>query len=85
MKKYEVKRLVHIDNVVLTPKALERLAAYQQSGEDGVDLDRNMLADAVCFIGKCLYMIDKQYHEEAHEIISNLALIRDNINELKKP
>lgn len=74
-----------VNGVVLTKKAISRLAVLQEHNNDQLDDSSRIIADAICFIANYLDDVDSTETTEANRLMNELAIIRKEFNDLAKP
>jgi len=86
METKEVKKVIEVENVVLTPKAIKELQSMQQHDNEVLRMNMNIIADSVCFIGELYHRLDNPNEKrEAVQKITDLSLVRDSFKNLFKP
>lgn len=84
----EVKNHIEISGVVLTPAALERLGAFQNSDNHIGKIYISDIADTICFLELLInHEIDgdAELVSKARESIANLISIREDLKTIQKP
>jgi hypothetical protein len=85
MKKEGINTNIEIEGVIITDKALKMLGNLQARDNDGLELYRDLLANAVCLIGSLMLTIDEDRVKKSAETIIFLSSLRDEIIDLRKP
>ena len=88
LEEKSVKTHIEIEGVILTPELINRLKDFQERDNENVDNFINVIAEAVCFIARNIYMFHE--HQEAErkqalQVIADISILRDYMKEFKKP
>jgi len=86
MKNTEVKYNIEVEGVILTKEAINQLKAFQDGGfNEDLELDRGAIGDAVCYLSCLILRLDDHEIKKAAIIMSCLSLVRDHLDNLRKP
>ena len=85
MKKLDSNDLVQINKAILTPEIINCLESLQADNNLGLQIIQDDIANAVCFLGRCITMLDDDCQEEINNVIAALSQTRRTIKELEKP
>ena len=86
MKQDQIKKHIEVEGVILTPELIEYLKELQEDDNNGVKSERETLADIACFLGSNLFMFETDFERiKVSHFISDLAIIRDKFENLRKP
>jgi hypothetical protein len=80
-----MKKILQVGKAILTEEAVSTLENLQAENNFGIEAVREDLANAVCFIAKCLSHIGNDLNQEATGVMIALTQTRESISELKKP
>lgn len=86
MKNQEVKNNIEIGGAILTPELIDWLKGMQNHDNEDIQLARETIADAVCFIGSVFYMFDNELEKKrAAKSMADLSNVRDSFDKMCKP
>ena len=85
MKKLNCSDLIQLNKAVLSPEVVQCLESLQADDNLGLQIIRDDLANAVCFLGRCAAMLDEDDQQEINQIITALSQTRRTIEELQNP
>jgi hypothetical protein len=73
------------ENLNINPESAEMLILLQADKNELIECNREALAEAVCFLGTCLELIEDESFDMAVSIINNLSHLRNDLGKLRKP
>lgn len=76
---------VIIEGVVLSKQAIMHLKSLQEQNNENVEYLRLIMGDAICLLIKQQDYMSDADKQKSHNIILDLAIIRDSVEVLKKP
>lgn len=77
---------IEIEGVELTKKALDYLREEQENDNEHLQGCIDSLAEAVCFIGSKLYILDTDEEiRAAAEAIEKICYVRERLSSIEKP
>jgi len=80
------KQIVQIEGVILTKEAINQLKAFQDGGfNEELEIDREAISDAVCYLSCLMLRLEDHEIKKTALIISCLSLVRDHLDDLRKP
>lgn len=86
MANQEIKTNIEVSGAILTPQLIEFIKDWQQNDNENVRMFREILADAVCFIGSITYTLDHEPdRKKALQSMADISNVRDYLENLKKP
>lgn len=86
MKNSETKTCLQVEGVMLTEELLEMLKRYQDNNNEELKMEKESIADAVCYLAYLMVgFISDDEIKKASEIIGNLSSVREHLDDLKKP
>lgn len=86
MQKSELKTNIEIEGVIITPEIIEELRYLQKNDNESLQLLRETLSDAVCFIGSIAYTFDDdEERKQALQAMADISMVRNNLQKFKKP
>ena len=85
MKRINSTDSIQINKAILTPEVIHCLESLQADNNLGLHIIRDDIASVVCFLGRCLTMLDDDCQEEINDAIAALSQTRRTIQELQKP
>lgn len=83
MKKLNCVDSIQINKAVLTPEVISCLESLQADNNFGLYAIRDDIANVVCFLGRCITMLDDDCHMEINNAIAALSQARRTIMELE--
>lgn len=84
--KSKIENATIINGVTLTEDAIERLKQLQERNNDGIDEVQKGLANALCLISANLDYFDHGDDlKKVKLILTDLAIVRDWFDDLRKP
>ena len=85
MKNPETKTNIEIEGVILTEKGIEIMVDFQRNNNELLYIERDVIADTVCYLGTLMFNIHLFDQQKAANIIAQLSNVRDDILKLAKP
>ena len=85
MKQINCEELIQINKAVLTPKAIQCLEKLQAQENFGLDAIYFELGNAICFLGRCITLLDNEHREHVVNIIAALSQVQNTIEDFQKP
>lgn len=90
MKDEKISNATVINGVLLTDNAIAELKNWQEHDNENLQMHRETISDAVCFIGSILYLTEGNdrmlgVREQATLVISSLSSLREDLKKLGKP
>jgi len=82
----KIENATIINGVTLTEDAIDRLKLFQERNNDGIEEIQKGLGSAVCLISANLDYFDKgDGLKKVKFVLTDLAIIRDWFDDLRKP
>lgn len=85
MKNSEIKNIIEIEGIILTDAAIAEIKELQWGNNEEIDINRDMLANTICFITRMMVDLDDDELKEAININIGLSVMRIAYNNFKKP
>ena len=80
-----IKTHIEVEGVILTPGAINQLGILQDHNNEMLNVTRENIADAVCALARRLDDFQGEDLQKVKYLLADLAIIRDNLNKLRKP
>ncbi len=80
-----IKTHIEVEGVILTPSAINQLGILQNHDNEMLNVTRENIADAVCAIARKLDDFQDEDLLKIKYLLADLAIIRDNLNNFRKP
>ena len=85
MKTPETKTHIEIEGVILTNDLIRQLSYFQEDNNNGLKAQLNALSAAICYIASKMIDMNDEDLKKAALIIGDISLVRDIINDFRKP
>lgn len=74
-----------IEGITLTPELVNRIQGYQAENNEHIEIVREVIAEAVCFIGMHIDGSTDYEKEEINNLVAGLSHIRNELNDFRMP